>query len=115
MTTSTWSTLLNDLRAQQVVFSTVITWINQHYDFTPQAFHNGMVSNAIGQNEGACRVFALAQLLGLSEPDTLLCFAEHYTSVLAAPEGSDHANIRAFMVSGFAGLRFDAAALTAKA
>lgn len=114
MTSASWSKLLHALRAQQADFSTVLNWINQHYDYTPQAFHNGSVFNASGQNEGACRVFALAQLLKLSEADTLLCFAEHYVAVLATPEGCDHANIRAFMVSGFAGLRLDDAALTAK-
>lgn len=114
MTTQTWSTLLDDLRAQKAAFSTVIAWINQHYSYTPCAFSNGAANNAAGENEGACRVFAFAQLNRLSEQDTLLCFAEHYASVLAKPNDSDHANIRAFMNTGWSGIRFNGVALIAK-
>jgi hypothetical protein len=114
MTTQTWPTLLDDLRAQNAAFSTVIAWINQHYSYTPCAFSNGAANNAAGENEGACRVFAFAQLNKMSEQDTLLCFAEHYTAVLATPNGSDHANIRAFMSTGWTGIRFDGVAMVAK-
>ncbi|MEO6698593.1 MAG: HopJ type III effector protein [Paraperlucidibaca sp.] len=114
MTTQTWPTLLNDLRAHRAKFSTVIAFINQHYAYAPQAFSNGVARNAAGQNEGACRVFAFAQLIGLSEQDTLLCFAEHYASVIATPNADDHANIRAFMISGWHGVRFEMPALTKK-
>lgn len=114
MTTQTWSTLLDDLRAQKAAFSTVIAWINQHYSYTPCAFSNGAANNAAGENEGACSVFAFAQLNRLSEQDTLLCFAEHYASVLAKPNDSDHANIRAFMNTGWSGIRFNGVALIAK-
>jgi hypothetical protein len=114
MTTQTYSTLLDDLRAQKAAFSTVIAWINQHYSYTPCAFSNGAANNAAGENEGACRVFAFAQLNRLSEQDTLLCFAEHYASVLAKPNDSDHANIRAFMNTGWSGIRFNGVALIAK-
>ena len=114
MTTQTWPTLLDDLRAQSAAFSTVIAWINLHYDYTPCAFSNGVTNNAAGENEGACRVFAFAHLNKLSEQDTLLCFAEHYTAVLAAPNGSDHANIRAFMNTGWTRIHFDGMALLAK-
>lgn len=114
MSTQTWPSLLDDLRAQRVEFSIVIAWINQHYDYLPQIFSNGGVSNAAGQNEGACRVFAFAQLVGLSEQDTLLCFAEHYTSVIATPHAGDHANIRAFSISGWQGVKFEKPALTKK-
>lgn len=114
MTTLSWPTLLNELRAQNASFSTVIAWISQHYSYTPCAFSNGATNNAAGENEGACRVFAFAQLHNLSEQDTLLCFAEHYAAVVATPNGSDHANIRAFINTGWAGIRFDGAALAAK-
>lgn len=111
MTTHTWPTLLDDLRAQRAAFSSIISWINQHYSYTPCAFRNGATNNAAGENEGACRVFAFAQLNALSEQDTLLCFAEHYAAVLATPDGSDHTNIRAFMSTGWAGIRFDGVVL----
>lgn len=114
MQTAYWQPLIDDLRAQRANFSTVIAAINAQFNYTPQAFSNGEVHNHAGQNEGACRVFAFAQAIDLSVADTLLCFAEHYAAVLATPAGSDHANIRAFMVTGWPGIRFDGIVLTAK-
>lgn len=106
--------LLRAVRAKTATFADVLAHIQTHYDYSPTAFRNGNAANSAGQNEGACRVFAYAQLVGLSENDTLLCFAEHYASVLASPSGSDHANIRAFMDSGWAGIAFDTPALRAR-
>jgi len=57
---------------------------------------------------------AFGQLQGLSEQQTLACFGEHYRKVLATPGETDHANIRTFMRHGWAGIRFDGAALQAK-
>ncbi|ENR5726451.1 HopJ type III effector protein, partial [Acinetobacter baumannii] len=41
-------------------------------------------------------------------------FAEHYASVLATPEGTDHQNIRQFMQNGWDGVKFEGQALTEK-
>jgi hypothetical protein len=59
------------------------------------------VENAAGQNEGSCKTLGLALLEGLSD-QALLAFGEHYRSVLATPEGSDHGNIRALIEHGLA-------------
>lgn len=64
--------------------------------------------NAAGQNEGSCKTLGLALLEGLSDEEALLAFGEHYRSVLATPEGSDHGNIRALMAHGLAGVTFEA-------
>ena len=50
--------------------------------------------------------------LGLSDTQTLQCFAEHYQAVLDSPEGSEHANIRSLMKQGLAGVRFERQPLT---
>ncbi|NQD97078.1 HopJ type III effector protein, partial [Pseudomonas sp. CrR25] len=42
-------------------------------------------------------------------------FGEHYRSVLATPDGSDHGNIRALMDTGLGGVRFSQPALKRKA
>ncbi|MNP78961.1 HopJ type III effector protein [compost metagenome] len=45
-------------------------------------------------------------LEGLSNEEALLAFGEHYRSVLATPQGSDHGNIRALIEHGLAGVKF---------
>lgn len=110
--------LLADLRAQRCDFEDTLAWIAEHYDYQPSAFDNGLdaaaVKNTAGQNEGACRVFALGLAASLSAEDTLMCFGRHLRDVQADPAGSSHANIRQFQRYGWAGIKFHAQALTAK-
>lgn len=99
-----------------VEFAQVMDVVAEHYVYRPTRFCNGsgqlMVVNEAGANEGSCRLFAFAQKLGLSEMQTLACFGHYYREdVLGNPHGSDHANIRAFMRSGWAGIQFDGAPL----
>ena len=98
----------------QLTFAETLTVIDAHYSFTPTAFKNGSVDNAAGTNSGSCKVFSFAKLHKLSKEQTLLMFAEHYRNVLDTPSGDNHANIRNFMETGFAGLSFDGNALKAK-
>ena len=111
--------LIQQLRdaPESITFPAVIDTINTHYDYTPTHFSNGSgggcVVNAAGTNAGSCRVFAFAQLHGLNEAETLVCFGEFYRDVLATPNGSDHANIRSFMRHGWKGIKFEGVVLTA--
>ncbi len=95
------------LHSDHFTFAETLAFIAEHYQYQPSAFSNGDVANAAGQNEGSCKTLGLALLEGLSLEETLLCFGEHYRSVLATPDGSDHGNIRALMNSGLAGVRFE--------
>ena len=52
--------------------------------------------------------------LGLALLEALLAFGEHYSSVVATPEGTDHGNIRALIAHGLAGVKFSAQPLTRK-
>ncbi|MBM7060106.1 HopJ type III effector protein [Pseudomonas sp. UL073] len=101
---------LNDfrasLRSDQHLFADTLAFIAAHYDYQPSAFVNGGVENAAGQNEGSCKTLGLALLEELSLEETLRAFGEHYRSVLATPDGSDHGNIRALMATGLGGVRF---------
>ena len=110
---------LNTLRARlnsgEHVFADTLAFIAAHYDYQPQAFNNGDVESAAGQNEGSCKTLGLALLEGLSDQEALLAFGEHYRSVLATPEGTDHGNIRALIKHGLAGVKFEAQPLTRKA
>ncbi|KUM41593.1 HopJ type III effector protein [Pseudomonas sp. EpS/L25] len=87
-------------------FADTLAFVAAHYHYQPTAFHNGEVHNAAGQNEGSCQTLGLAKLEGLSDEEALLAFGEHYRSVLQTPEGSDHANIRALIAHGLAGVSF---------
>lgn len=98
-----------------VTFQQTMATVEQYYIYTPTAFTNGDVVNAAGSNEGSCKLFAFAQLQQLTQAQTLACFGDYYRKdVLDNPEGSDHANIRNFMVSGWGGISFEAPALREK-
>lgn len=93
-------------------FADTLAFIEQHYHYQPSAFSNGDLRNSEEQNQGSCKLLAMALDLGLSDAQTLHCFAEHYLAVLDNPEGSEHANIRSLMKQGLAGVRFDRQPLT---
>ena len=106
--------LLQQLKDGTAKFADVIAHIDGQYQHTATAFQNGAQHNAADQNQGSAKVFSFAQLNDLSVEDTLTLFAEHYQSVLATPEATDHQNIRQFMQNGWAGIQFEGTALTAK-
>lgn len=100
---------------ETIQFSHVITYIDEHYDFTPTAFKNGNTVNEAGQNNGSCKVFSFAKLQELSKEEVLPLFGEFYRDdVLKNPEGTDHQNIRNFMEYGWEGVSFEGEALTKK-
>lgn len=106
--------LLAQLAAGEAKFADVIQYIETRYTHTPTAFQNGGQANAADQNQGSAKVFSFAQLNHLDHIQTLSLFAEHYASVLATPDATDHQNIRQFMIHGWAGISFDGTALTPK-
>ena len=107
--------LIAALKLGPVDFSTVMAVIDTEYDFSPTAFRNGDQLNEAGSNSGSCKIFAFAALHDLNQQATLNAFGDYYhQDVLTNPGGSDHANIRNFMRSGWQGVVFDKPALTAK-
>ena len=106
--------LLAQLKDGSAKFADVLAFIEARYQHTPTAFQNGAQFNASTENQGSAKVFSFAKLEGLSQQDTLNLFAEHYASVLATPEASDHQNIRQFMQNGWDGVKFEGEALAAK-
>ncbi|MFE0577134.1 HopJ type III effector protein [Streptomyces sp. NPDC058874] len=87
-------------------FADTLAFVAACYEYRPQAFRNGELGNAAGENEGSCKTLGLAVLEGLSDQEALLAFGEHYRSVLATPDGTDHGNIRNLMAHGLAGVSF---------
>jgi hypothetical protein len=108
------NTLRVGLHSGEHAFADTLAFIEEGYDYQPQAFSNGGVANAAGQNEGSCKTLSLALLEGLSDEEALLAFGEHYRSVQATPDGSDHGNIRALIANGLAGVKFEGEALKRK-
>ena len=104
--------------SEKIDFEDSMAVINEHFNYTPSAFTNGLsdarVTNDAGQNEGSCKIFAFAQLSALNEEQTLRCFGRFYQDVINTPEGDDHGNIRNFMRDGWEGIRFEGQALTLK-
>lgn len=108
-------TFLHKLASQPEVieFEDTIGLIDSLYRFEPTAFDNGEQHNPAGQNNGSCKILAFGQLHGLSEAQTLACFGRFYRQdVLGNPAGTDHGNIRNFMRTGWAGVRFKGSPLT---
>ncbi|KAB1156125.1 HopJ type III effector protein [Flavobacterium luteum] len=100
---------------KEIQFSETIAVIEEHYDFTPTAFQNGLQHNSVGENSGSCKLFAFAKLQNLSQEETLSCFgALYYDEVLGNTEGTNHQNIRNFMKTGWNGIQFEGEALTLK-
>jgi len=106
--------LIKDLKENSILFSEVLAFIETYYQHQPATFKNGNVYNEATQNQGSAKVFSFAQQNNLSKEDTLYLFAEHYRSVLANPDASDHQNIRQFVVHGWQGVSFETPALILK-
>ncbi len=88
-------------------FADTLAFINQWFDFTPSAFRNGMVDNTAEQNQGSCRVLAMALLLGLGNEQVLKCFGEHFRDVLATPNANNHHNLRRLQQEGLVDIHFE--------
>nr|WP_324259285.1 HopJ type III effector protein [Cellvibrio fontiphilus] len=108
--------LLNlNTQPESIQFSDTIAVIDSLYQFTPTRFKNGALISEPGQNSGSCKIFSFARMQGLTESQTLSCFGDYYRKdVLQNPSATDHQNIRNFMTTGWAGIEFDGAALSAK-
>lgn len=106
--------LLSGIKDESITFGNVIEFVDTYYWYHPTAFKNGDIYNEATQNQGSARVFAMGRFNDLSKHDTLILFAEHYRSVQAHPEGTDHQNIRQFMEHGWPGIVFEGEALQLK-
>ena len=105
------------LHGEPISFHETIVVITENYFYHPTEFSNGqdddIVINPPGTNESSCKIFAFAQLHGLTKEQTLSLFGDFYTTdVQQNPDGTDHQNIRHFMRHGWDGIRFLDDALT---
>ena len=97
---------LLDIQSSEHSFAETLAFIEEHYHYEPQAFNNGPLHNAAGENAGSCKIFGLALLENLSAEQALQAFGEHYRHVQATPNGTDHANIRQLLQTGLEQVSF---------
>eukprot|EP01083_Nonionella_stella_P136379 415005_1 len=104
-----------EMDASELMFEEVMEMIDEHYESGLIEFKNGDITNAQGENEGSAKVLSYAALAQLDKETTLKLWGQYYRDVLATPEGTDHANIRNFMKTGWEGVPFEnGVALTRK-
>ena len=100
---------------EQIEFADTIAAIEANYEFVPTQFLNGSIGNEDNQNNGSCKIFAFGLLNNLSSEQTLACFGTYYRDdVLKHSEGTDHPNIRNFIVSAWEGIKFEGVALNVR-
>lgn len=100
---------------ESIEFSETMAVIDKCYSFTETAFVNGEQSNAAGENNGSCKLFSFATLNQFDKAQALACFGAYYRDdVVKNPDGSDHQNIRQFMINGWDSIHFSGQALTEK-
>ncbi|SHJ26971.1 HopJ type III effector protein [Arenibacter nanhaiticus] len=100
---------------EEIVFSDTLEVIEKYFNFRPTSFTNGTLVNEAGQNSGSCKIFSFGAHHKLSKEETLACFGSYYRNdVLKNPTGTDHQNIRNFMVTGWDGISFEKEALSSK-
>ena len=98
-----------------ITFTETIAIIDSNYNFIPTAFKNGNHFNNVNENNGSCKIFTFAKINNLNKEVTLTLFGNYYfDDVLKNPNGSDHQNIRNFMIFGWDGIAFDGEALVLK-
>lgn len=108
-------TFIQQLTDNEFQFESTLSFIDTWYDFTASAFNNGSVANSAEQNQGSCKVFALAQLIELNQQQALQCFGQHYRDVLATPEVDNHHNLRRLQSEGLTDISFSQFPLKTKA
>lgn len=100
---------------EQISFDEVISYIDEHYHFSPTAFKNGETYNEANQNNGSCKIFSFAKKLNLTQEQTLQLFGDFYRKdVLENPNNTDHQNIRNFIKFGWDGIFFERKTLREK-
>ena len=87
---------------EEISFQLVMNAIDELYDISEVPFSVGDVKSEAGKNMGSAKIFSFGKISGLNEEVTLHLFGNYYRKdVLENPDGSDHANIRAFIQGGW--------------
>jgi hypothetical protein len=96
-----------EMSADDLTFEEVMENIDTNYEYGLTEFKNGDLLNEAGTNEGSAKIFSYAALSQMDKATTLKLFGQHYRDVVKTPEGTDHQNIRNFMMTGWEGILFE--------
>lgn len=97
---------LDDIQQPNHQFADSLAFIEHWFNYHPSAFSIGQQHNLATENQGSCKIFALAQLLSLTQQQALLCFGEHSRNLPLLPQGS-HLNLRQLAKEGLSQIQFE--------
>lgn len=98
--------LLAQLAHSEHTFAQTLAFIEQHFNYQASGFKFAQLESNSEQNQGSCKIFALAQLLNLTQAQTLLCFGEHYRHLNNTAQDS-HLNLRQLAKIGRINIEFE--------
>ena len=99
-----------------ISFQLTMDVVEELFEVNEVAFSVGDVASEPGQNMGSAKIFSFAKMNELEKGTCLQLFGDYYRKdVLENPDGTDHANIRAFIKGGWEAVKFpDGYALSPK-
>ena len=92
-------------RGESVTFKETIDFLDTHYFYFEVPFKNGPLYSKPNENTGTAKILSFGLMTRMTEAQTLAMFGEIYRNL--SPDGTDHANIRQFIKTGFAGVSFE--------
>ena len=92
-------------RGDKVSFKETIDFLDAHYYYFEVPFRNGPLSSKPNENVGTAKILSFGLMTRMTEEQTLSMFGEIYRDL--SPSGTDHANIRQFLKTGFSGVSFE--------
>lgn len=104
---------LQSIESDAHSFADTLAFIDRWFHYSPSAFDFHELHSTADQNQGSCKILALAQLLKLSPQQALLCFGEHYRQ-LNMSEETTHLNLRKLAQQGLTEIHFERFPLTQK-
>lgn len=104
---------LQALKQPEHSFNDTLSFIDAWFNVTPSAFSFGELVSSSEQNQGSCKILALAKCCSFTKEQALQCFGEHYRQLHNSP-ASSHLNLRRLEHSGLREIQFEYFPLTAK-
>lgn len=89
----------------QVTLAESLKVIDDNYEYFAVPFKNGDVENPANVNIGSAKIFSFGLMTKMDVDSVLRMFGEIYRDL--KPDGTDHANVRAFIKNGWSGVEFN--------
>lgn len=96
---------LANLANPQHRFADTLKFIDDWFVYSPSTFSFHQLHSQANENQGSCKILALAQFAQLTPQQALLCFGEHYRQLPQLPLDS-HLNLRQLAKQGLTQIQF---------